>query len=412
MRKYLFPLVAIAVAISLVPTVVMAASARFTSSSASTPAVVGVNSSTASGARGVFGYASGATRSATFGVYGQSASSSGAGVVGTATATTNTIKYGVYGIGHGGKGIGVYGTAPATSGQNIGVYGTSRSPSGFGLYGLHDATSGTAPGAAGYTRSTSSQAVGVLGAVLPTAPGTFSAGVKGVNNGTSNNGVGVYGFQAGTGAGVFGTSKRFGVYGETRASNGFGVYGSVFPGVTNAYAGFFAGNVGISGSLLCVGCVGLQALAFNPATQTELDTKVDQKLVFAPPKFTAEETLIGDTCTSMSNSAIQISAPKPGTIVVDADVVVRIGHVADTLQRLVATIGSVGSVCDEPGSTIHVIPPTAGAGEHWTTLRVRRVFPVTNATPQNYTYNLQGWMTSGAGDDTFYSATLTATFYG
>jgi hypothetical protein len=63
---------------------------------------------------------------------------------------------------------------------------------------------------------------GVLGTVEPTAPGSFSAGVRGVNNSTSAIGIGVAGFHEQSGWGVYGHAPTgYGVLGEI-ASNGGG----------------------------------------------------------------------------------------------------------------------------------------------------------------------------------------------
>jgi hypothetical protein len=68
----------------------------------------------------------------------------------------------------------------------------------------------------------------VVGEILSTSPGGFSAGVRGRNLGTGINGIGVWGSQAGGGWGVYGTSlSGIGVYGQTTATTGaiYGVFG-------------------------------------------------------------------------------------------------------------------------------------------------------------------------------------------
>ncbi len=126
---------------------------------------------------------------------------------------------GISGIGGGATSTGVYG-----SGEQWGVNGVSLN--GSGVYGAHLSNTGTTPGVQGETSSTASNAVGVLGVVLPTAPGGFSSAVRGLNNGTGGSGVGVYGYHSGS---------------------GFGVYGST--GNAAGYAGYFAGRVNVTGAL-------------------------------------------------------------------------------------------------------------------------------------------------------------------
>jgi hypothetical protein len=243
----------------------------------------------------------------------KSTSYSAAGVLGRVKVTSpGGYSAGVRGIndGTGGLGIGVFGSQ---DGNGWGVYGTT--PAGIGVYGLHEDATGTGPGVLGATNSASSEARGVVGRVNPSTAGGFSAGVRGINNSTSGNGIGVYGSQAGKGWGVYGvTPGGIGVYGlhesnagtapgvqgttNSVASNASGVLGQVYspaPGgysagvrgtnygtagygigvygeqkgsgwgiygkTTSGYAGYFSGNIYVTGS--CTGCalayIGLNA---------------------------------------------------------------------------------------------------------------------------------------------------------
>ena len=103
----------------------------------------------------------------------------------------------------------------------------------------HQRTTGTTTGVYGSASSTTGGTVmtavsGVLGEVLPTAPGSWSAGVRGLNFGTGAFGIGVLGRQAGTGWGVYGEAETgTGVYGVTRLAG----TASGAAGVRAAYAG-------------------------------------------------------------------------------------------------------------------------------------------------------------------------------
>ncbi|NUO83161.1 hypothetical protein HUU05_24075, partial [candidate division KSB1 bacterium] len=174
---------------------------------------------------GVYGEHTGATGTSP-GVRGETASatSEAVGVYGVATATGQSSTRGVYGQSNAITGVGVEGFTPSTTGASYGVFGSSTSPNGIGVHGDHIATTGTAPGMRGETSSSSANAAGVLGVVIPTAPGSFSAGVRGINNGASGLGIGVYGSHAAGGWGVYGTSvSNRGVYGFSKT--GHGVYG-------------------------------------------------------------------------------------------------------------------------------------------------------------------------------------------
>ncbi len=114
--------------------------------------------------------------SAGFAITGNTAGTTSGGVLGSTTATT---------------------TAPGVEGQHTG--------------------GGTGPGVYGNTSSTSSSALGVLGEIVPTAPGSFSAAVRGKNNGTGGAGMGVWGSHAGFGWGGY----------FTAGANGTGVVATV-----------------------------------------------------------------------------------------------------------------------------------------------------------------------------------------
>jgi hypothetical protein len=155
------------------------------------------------------------------------------GVYGTEYSPTFSGGYGVYGDG-GNNSVGVGGLGKS----GAGVYGTSTS--GNGVYG------------------TSTSADGIHGLV-----NNSNAGVAGLNNGS---GSGVYGSSIG-GYGVFGTgSGGWGVYGSiaggygatagVNSGNGPGVYAQsdsgsgIFATSTSGNAGYFAGDVTYTGSLI------------------------------------------------------------------------------------------------------------------------------------------------------------------
>lgn len=119
-----------------------------------------------------------------------------------------------------------------------GVYGLNRDSNNYGrlghaTYGLF-ARSYNGDGVLGRTSSTASSVAGVRGEVTSTSPGSYSAGVRGENSGTSGLGIGVWGSHDGSGWGVLGESPA-----------GVGVYGLSASG----YAGYFSGNVTVTGAL-------------------------------------------------------------------------------------------------------------------------------------------------------------------
>jgi hypothetical protein len=154
------------------------------------------------------------------------------GVQGTITSSSpGGASAAVRGInnGTGASGIGVWGSQ---EGSGYGLYGTT--PTGWGVVGKHTGSGGTNPGVEGDSDSSAIGAIGVKGVITSTAPGGKSAAVRGQNNGTGSGGIGVWGSQDGSGYGLYGTSP-----------GGTGVVGAT----TTGLAGYFSGNVQVTGTL-------------------------------------------------------------------------------------------------------------------------------------------------------------------
>jgi hypothetical protein len=162
------------------------------------------------------------TTGANIGVYGESESTSGYGVMGWAPAGSG-YNYGVYGESMSTDGTGVFGYTRATSGPGYGVWGISDSSNGIGVYGWGYASSGYNYGVYGESNSTS------------------GVGVGGWATSTTGNSIAIYGESYSTGG--------IGVQGYASASSGitYGVYGLVAS--TNGWAGYFVGDVNVTGTL-------------------------------------------------------------------------------------------------------------------------------------------------------------------
>ena len=218
------------------------------------------------GSDGVIGYSSAAAKAGVAGVsngaspgngvYGRS-DNGGAGVYATSANGT-----GVFGLSN--VGAGVYGESISNGAGtgNHGVFGLAHVSARAGVYGQNDA-----PGA--YGMFGSAQGAGSIG-VLGTASGNSSSkGVYGSTlggygvwgTGDSTGGIGVHGQAANGAYGELGTAVAgaavgvhgqapIGAYGDLgrQYSNGFsaGVYGN---GVSGSWAGYFSGDVFITGFL-------------------------------------------------------------------------------------------------------------------------------------------------------------------
>jgi hypothetical protein len=187
------------------------------------------------------------------GVVGVTSAISQSGVYGSFTGSG--FGYGIWGVSTGGPGV----TGQSTNGN--GVEGQSSAPSTYGVYGINRSYLQNQ----GSTGVFGEGAYGVTGIGHPiVADGqiTFgygvsgscngcANGVQGINYGTGNSGVGVWGQQHGSGVGVYGVAN----------GTGAGVYGS---SGTGGYAGYFTGNVRITGT-----CCG------QAATTVEIDDPTD-----------------------------------------------------------------------------------------------------------------------------------------
>jgi trimeric autotransporter adhesin len=162
-------------------------------------------------------------------------SSAGSAALNAVESATSGGSYGVYAATHDSSGAGVRGINLGTSGTAVGVYGTSS----YG-YGVEGAATGFGSGSS----------IGVAGFGFNAPPGTNEPGTVGINaqggNGDPSNttsggdGVTGYGGLAGQGA----TDGSGGVF-VGGAAGGDGVLASAGSG----YAGFFFGNVAVTGNL-------------------------------------------------------------------------------------------------------------------------------------------------------------------
>src|SRR6188768_3609285 len=122
------------------------------------------------------------------------------------------------------------------------------SSTGKGVYGRHTGNSGADPAVQGDTSSTADGAVGVLGKVVPTDPGSNSVAVRGVNNGTLDQGIGVWGSQDGSGTGVFGSAPDgIGVGGTSTSKEGVRGVSDSGIGIRGAHLSASGTSAGVQG---------------------------------------------------------------------------------------------------------------------------------------------------------------------
>ncbi len=401
-----------------------------TNTGASATAVRGDASGGGSAVRGVNGGAGAGvqgTGATGFGVSGTSTSS--IGVIGTHSATTGTSP-GVRGLsastspsaaavsgwltptapgsnssavrgrndGTNANGSGVFGSH---AGSGAGVRGTSVG--GTGIFGLHDSLAGTRPGVEGETRSTEGAATGVLGEVVPTAPGGFSAAVRGINNGTGGLGIGVWGSHAGGGWGIFGESPT-----------GIAVNGESETGV-----GVSASNDGDGPALTATNHGNGPAAAFSadgaPFT-VDSSTKVDN--LNADQLDGREANEFGRTAvaavisynnggTFTEQASIIIDAPSDGLMLVTGTVSIGTLIGGDTSCDPCLSVMRLRDEVNDATGTEQAATFGNGSDEAAANLATNWVFPVTEG---RRTFALDTHTEGAAGDIFADNPTLTALF--
>jgi hypothetical protein len=198
------------------------------------------------------------TNSAGDGVHGQTASAGNSGVYGNNTSSGK----GVFGAsGSGGEGVegdsnGGVGVLGVNTGAGDGVDGTTADGGHSGVYGNNSSNGDGVFGASGSGTGVSGTGAGSGGTGVYGGGGVY--GVYGETSATGGTGVyglsgagdGVQGFSTSTGgAGVVGHGALDGVAGVATSVGGAGVFGSN-GGIANAQAGYFAGDVRVTGNLV------------------------------------------------------------------------------------------------------------------------------------------------------------------
>ena len=165
------------------------------------------------------------------------------GIVGV-TSSGDAGAFGVFGA--------LKNSSPGSPSAGVEGRSSSTTANGPGVYGLHSPTTGSAAGVLGETNSADANATGVTGTVVSTSPGAGATAVRGINSGTNGNGYGVWGSHAGSGDGVLGqSSSGIGVLGFSSLVGVYGVghYGLIGAASSGGLAGYFVGNVNVTGTL-------------------------------------------------------------------------------------------------------------------------------------------------------------------
>lgn len=186
------------------------------------------SSATAIRGRGGDGYAS---------IIGWSSNTtgSGGGVLGLADSDSTPLTA---------RAVGVQGFATNTSGAGIGVQGNSAGSTGTGVYGSTSHTTGVVYGV--YGKSTSSGGYAIYG----------------INTNNSSSAYGIYG--TGYNAIKGETADGWAVAGvATGTSSNIGIYGQTYSTSGGAWAGYFNGNVYLSGDITAGGTASASIKMFH-----------------------------------------------------------------------------------------------------------------------------------------------------
>lgn len=138
----------------------------------------------------------------------------------------------------------------------------------------------------------------------------------------------------------------------------------------------------------------------------------DYYRVFVVSSAADATTYLDATCRNYSDGQITITVPRNGTVVVEANARMRLGHTNGTTDLMTLNLDTTTTNCysyyDLVSWTIPAAYPTSDSEDY--TFTVRRAFPVNTGT---HTFYLNGVMDSGGGNgsDYFWLAQLHATFY-
>jgi hypothetical protein len=255
--------------------------------------------------------------------------------------------------------------------------------------------------------------------------------------GTSVSDNGVWGVSS-SAAGVYGASSTAaGVSGSSNSGNG------VFGSSTSGDAGYFDGNVRITGDLqldgggvvksvgagtgltsgggasapvlgldpsyrLPQGCAGGSSPRFN--TPSGVWTCTPNPASFFSAGDTGATTTIGTSCTNYSGGQIIVNVPSPGaTVIVDARAWLKLNHTSGVADAGAVMIGTTptdcGDVYNREMFTVSAADSTVPAYD--LSASPRGIYP--NQAPGLHTYYLNGAMSQGAdANDHFWFAGLTA----
>jgi hypothetical protein len=201
------------------------------------------------------GYGLYASSTGSDGVHGATAADGMSGVAGFNTSTTGSLPSfggffasgasnhnGIGAFGAGGVGIlGVSNNAPQVGLANIGVEGATNS--GTSVYGYN---SGSGDGVEGQTADAYSS--GVFGDNTAAGKGVFGASVNGTGvDAESTGGYGIYASSTANDAIYASSNGNDGIHAVSNAAGYAGVYGTNT--TSSGYAGYFQGNVNITGNL-------------------------------------------------------------------------------------------------------------------------------------------------------------------
>jgi len=298
---------------------------QVTGASGTTYGVRGLTPST-TGA-GVLGSSTAATGLA-FGVRGNAVSTGGGGLGGFNTAATG-LAYGIYGQTSSTEGTALYARALAGTGGTIGLWGDVNSTSGTAIVGRVTATSGTTTGIYTEVQSAAGTALivdNIAGGKLIGAwvNGLEKFGVNGSGDVNASGSVTATSF-AGSGSALTALNASSLASGTVPSARVSGTYSNAvtFNNAGNVFVGNGSGltNVpgggGVATDLNCVGCVAESELAFNPATQTELDAE-------------ASARASGDT-TLQNNINTEANTRAAADAALDAGISARVLRSGDTM---------------------------------------------------------------------------------
>lgn len=166
------------------------------------------------------------------------------------------------------------------------------------------------------------------------------------------------------------------------------------------------GDRGLTGLTGTQGPQGPQGLQGNPGPQGPRGNGTIMESNSVNPGMT-----VPGACTAVTGLNVTIAVTGPGTVMVQASVMISIAHTTGTIDEVDMTLAAAPDSCTiDSWSTFVYVSGAQPSGTYWPQVIMQKPFSVTTAGNYTYFVNAAGFFGAGAGDTIRYSS-IVAVFY-